>query len=228
MGCPPPSGLGGSLRRHHNGDLFRADLASLSDRARWRGSKFDFPHRPSVFEIQILEDERLVGVPIPSEGATANGGPTLLDFGGNARNAEAMALTLHALFPHRNAVAFHYRGYCEAAAGRASGRRPSERTQAERADALLGLARNIRSPGAKECRRAILPVGFSLVGAVAAYLTKHPASLRLDSDHAFRLARGRGPRSLLVGSCRLAPPQSHAHHRGCLRLECPSRMSLQP
>jgi uncharacterized protein len=31
--------------------------------------------------------------------------------GGNAWNAEAMVLTLHALFPHRDVVAFHYRGY---------------------------------------------------------------------------------------------------------------------
>jgi uncharacterized protein len=36
--------------------------------------------------------------------------PTLLGFGGNAWNAEATAFTLHALFPHREVVAFHYRG----------------------------------------------------------------------------------------------------------------------
>ena len=37
--------------------------------------------------------------------------PTLVGFGGNAWNAEAMALSLHGLFPDREVVAFHYRGY---------------------------------------------------------------------------------------------------------------------
>ena len=37
--------------------------------------------------------------------------PTLLGFGGNAWNAEAMALYLHGLFPGREVAAFHYRGY---------------------------------------------------------------------------------------------------------------------
>jgi hypothetical protein len=133
-------------------------------------------------------------VRIPSEGAPANGGPTLLDFDGNARNGEARALSTlqRRRFPLLRLW-------------------PSER--AHFSDSLLIFEplerRSVGGPN--------LPVGFSLVGAVAAYLTKHPASIRLDTGHAFRLARGRGPRSLLVGPCRLAPPQSHAHHRGCPR-----------
>jgi uncharacterized protein len=41
----------------------------------------------------------------------AQNAPTLLGFGRNAWNAKATALTLHRLFPDRDAVAFHYRGY---------------------------------------------------------------------------------------------------------------------
>jgi uncharacterized protein len=86
---------------------------------------------------------------------------TPLGFGGNAWNAEAMALTLHALFPHRKVVAFHYRGYAPSSGG------PS--VQALLSDSLTifdHLARtNVGEP--------ILPVGFSIGAAVAAYLARH-------------------------------------------------------
>src|SRR5208337_1886514 len=79
------------------------------------------PPSTQRLEVRTPEGERLAGVRIPSEGATPEGAPTLLGFGGNAWNAEAMALTLHALFPHRDVVAFHYRGYAPST-GRPSAR----------------------------------------------------------------------------------------------------------
>ncbi len=95
----------------------------------------------------------------PSEGAPAEGALTLLGFGGNAWNAEATALTLHALFPHRNVVAFHYRGYAPTAAGRARGR-------------CSGLPHNLR-PSLEPRPAARPPIGFSIGAAVAAYLARH-------------------------------------------------------
>ncbi len=76
-----------------------------------RGSRVQLPASTHRLEVRTPEGERLTGVQIPSQGATADGAQTLLGFGGNAWNAEATALTLHALFPHRDVAAFHYRGY---------------------------------------------------------------------------------------------------------------------
>jgi hypothetical protein len=49
----------------------------------------------------------------------------------------------------------------------------TEQPQAERAGALLGLARNIRSPGAKECRRGP-PFRSASASAVRLPLCKYP------------------------------------------------------
>ncbi len=76
-----------------------------------RASRVQLPASTQHLEVRTPDGERLAGVRIPSQGATADGAPTLLGFGGNAWNAEATALSLHALFPHRDVVAFHYRGY---------------------------------------------------------------------------------------------------------------------
>src|SRR5829696_2513280 len=56
-------------------------------------------------EIRTPDRETLVGVRIPP--LREPGGPmsTLVGFGGNAWNAEAMALSLHGLFPDREVVA---------------------------------------------------------------------------------------------------------------------------
>src|SRR5208282_4898258 len=83
--------------------LFPAALA--------RATRLQLPTSTQRLEVRTPNGERLAGVRIPSEGATTEGAPTLLGFGGNAWNAEATAFTLHTLFPHRNVVAFHYRGY---------------------------------------------------------------------------------------------------------------------
>ena len=87
--------------------------------------------------------------------------PTLLGFGGNAWNAEATALTLHALFPHRDVVGFHYRGYAP------SSGRPSAR--ALFSDFLIIFDHLVRTQAGER----IIPVGFSIGAAVAAYLGRH-------------------------------------------------------
>jgi alpha-beta hydrolase superfamily lysophospholipase len=72
-----------------------------------------------------------------------------------------MALTLHALFPNRDVVEFHYRGYGPSSA------RPS-------ANALfsdsLAVFDHLTATYAGE---PIIPVGFSIGAAVAAYLARH-------------------------------------------------------
>ncbi len=72
-----------------------------------------------------------------------------------------MVLTLHGLFPHRDAVVFHYRGYSP------SSGRPSAR--ALFSDSLTIFDHLLQT----QAGEAILPVGFSIGAAVAAYLAKH-------------------------------------------------------
>ncbi|HYX45396.1 MAG TPA: alpha/beta hydrolase [Sphingomicrobium sp.] len=84
-----------------------------------------------------------------------------MGFGGNAWNAQATALTLHALFPHRNVVAFHYRGYAP------SSGRPSAR--ALFSDSLTIFDHLLRA----QAGEPVLPIGFSIGAAVAAYLARH-------------------------------------------------------
>ena len=110
---------------------------------------------------------------IPAQGTTADGAPTLLGFSRNAWNAEATALTLHADFPHRNVVAFHYRGYAPSTG------RPSAR--ALFSDSLMIYDHLLRTRAGE----TILPVGFSIGAAVAAYLARLRPVAGTDSGHAF-------------------------------------------
>jgi uncharacterized protein len=124
-------------------------------------ARVQLPASTQHLEVRTADGERLAGVRIPSETKANDGAPTLLGFGGNAWNAETTALTLHALFPHRNVVAFHYRGY-----GPSSGR-PS--AQALFSDSLTIFHHLLQT----QAGEPILPVGFSIGAAVAAYLARH-------------------------------------------------------
>ena len=117
------------------------------------------PASTQRLEVGTPGGERLAGVRIPVKGATADGAPTLLGFGGNAWNAGATAL--HALFPHRNVVAFHYRGYAPSTG------RPSAR--ALFSDSLMIYDHLLQTQGGE----GVVPVGFSIGAAVAAYLARH-------------------------------------------------------
>jgi uncharacterized protein len=81
-------------------------------------------------------------------------------FGGNAWNAENVALYLHDLFPNAEVVAFHYRGY------RPSAGRPS-------AEALLADSLQIFDHLRPGHARRVVAVGFSIGSSVAAYLAQH-------------------------------------------------------
>jgi pimeloyl-ACP methyl ester carboxylesterase len=126
-----------------------------------RAARVQLPASTQRLEVRTPDGERLAGVRIPAQGATADAAPTLLGFGGNAWNAEATALSLHALFPHRSVVAFHYRG-CAPSSGSPSAR-------ALFSDSLM-IFDHLAPTQAGE---RIIPVGFSIGAAVAAYLGRY-------------------------------------------------------
>ena len=160
MGRPLRAWLDGSLRRRHHSDVFRPDLASLPNRA-CRSDAGSASHIDPDLGVKTHDGESLAGMQIRSVGAKAEGAPTLVGFGGNAWNAWTMALTLHALFPDRDVVTFHYRGYAPS-----SGRRSEN---AVLSDSLV-IFDHLRQTQADE---PIIAVGFSIGSAVAAYLARH-------------------------------------------------------
>ncbi|HEX8193821.1 MAG TPA: alpha/beta fold hydrolase [Allosphingosinicella sp.] len=109
--------------------------------------------------VEAPDGVRLHGLLIPARGGGRSPDrPLILGFGGNAWNADAVAVTLAQLFPDHDVAAFHYRGYAP------SGGTPGAR--AILADALLLHDEIVRRTGA----RRVVAVGFSLGTGVAARL----------------------------------------------------------
>jgi pimeloyl-ACP methyl ester carboxylesterase len=114
--------------------------------------------------VTTADGKTLAGVHItPRE---PDGSSTLLlAFGGNAWNAQDVAVYLHDLFPQHNVVAFHYRGYA-----------PS--TGSPSAEALIADAPLVFDAAVKAARCAcVIAVGFSIGTGVAATLS---AKRKLD------------------------------------------------
>jgi uncharacterized protein len=120
------------------------------------------PAAAEHLEVNTPDGERLVGVRIPAIGE-AEPGRTILGFGGNAWNGEAVALYLHGLFPDHDVVAFHYRGY-----GPSTGRPSAEALLADSL-AVFDVLRQADPTG------DVIAVGFSIGAGVAAYLARHRA-----------------------------------------------------
>lgn len=110
--------------------------------------------------VDTPDGERLHGVHIrPARGA-GEARPLILGFGGNAWNAEDVALTLAELFPEHDVAAFHYRGY------RPSSGKPG-------GPALLRDAPLVHDEVARRYRPGrIVAVGFSIGAGVAARLAR--------------------------------------------------------
>jgi hypothetical protein len=70
----------------------------------------DLPPSAERLSLATPDGSRLAGVRLGPRAGSSGAGPLLLGFGGNAWNADAVALYLHGLFPDREVVAFHYRG----------------------------------------------------------------------------------------------------------------------
>ena len=133
--------------------LFPTTLAGLA--------RVQLPASARRLELGAPDGEVLAGVRIPAAGAGDEHAPTLLGFGGNAWNAEAMALHLHGLFPGREVVAFHYRGYAP------SGGRPSAAALLSDSVLVFDRLRQADAPA------PVVAVGFSAGSGVAAYLARH-------------------------------------------------------
>ena len=61
--------------------------------------------------LEVASGEELVGVHLPAEVRSFAESALILGFGGNAWNADTLAVYLQSVFPDRDIVAFHYRGY---------------------------------------------------------------------------------------------------------------------
>jgi pimeloyl-ACP methyl ester carboxylesterase len=72
------------------------------------------PALPATAErltLGLASRDELVGVHLPAENRSQLGAALLLGFGGNAWNADVLAIYLQSMFPDRAVAAFHYRGY---------------------------------------------------------------------------------------------------------------------
>ena len=108
--------------------------------------------------LDVSSGQSLVGVRLPAEGRPPEGAALILGFGGNAWNADALAVYLHSVFPDRDVVAFHYRGYAPSTG------RPS-------ADALLQDSLSIHNHlVATLAPERIVTVGLSIGAGPAAHL----------------------------------------------------------
>ena len=99
----------------------------------------------------------LAGVHIPPD-QPANERVLILGFGGNAWNGQDVAEYLHELFPKRDVVAFHYRGYAP------SGGTPSAEGLIADAPLMFDLAVKMVKPA------RTFAVGFSIGSGIAAQL----------------------------------------------------------
>jgi uncharacterized protein len=122
----------------------------------------DLPASAQRLTLRTPDGGLLAGVRLGPGAPSSDARPLLLGFGGNAWNAEAMALYLHGLFPDHEVVAFHYRGYPP------SSGEPS-------AAALLADSLAIFDHLREKAPRKIIAVGFSIGSGVAAHLAHHRA-----------------------------------------------------
>jgi hypothetical protein len=146
--------------------MFLAQTWLLFPTALAGAARVQLPASAQRLEASTPDGEVLVGVRIPAaKGERDERAPTLLGFGGNAWNADAVALYLHGLFPGREVAAFHYRGYAPSTG------RPG--AQALLADSVLVFDR-LQQAHAPE---RVVAVGFSIGSGVAAHLArKRPAA----------------------------------------------------
>lgn len=113
----------------------------------------DLPAGTTRLELPRDGGDMLHGVRIAGRDPSR---PVILGFGGNAWNAEAMALFLHQIAPEHDVVSFHYRGYAPSTG------RPSAQTLMADAEAIHDLI----APDAP----GVIVVGFSIGSGVAAHL----------------------------------------------------------
>ncbi|MCR9092467.1 MAG: hypothetical protein NXI11_14020 [Proteobacteria bacterium] len=124
------------------------------------GPGASLPPNAERLAFSVGSGDKLVGVHLSAEGPSPEGASLIFGFGGNARNADDLALHLHSVFPNRDVVAFHYRGYAPSTG------RPSTR-------AILGDALDIHAEiVARLAPARIVVVRLSLGAGPAAHLAR--------------------------------------------------------
>lgn len=73
--------------------------------------KARLPASAQRLTVALPSGGNLIGIHVPPADPSPEDGALILGFGGNAWNARALAAYLYSLFPDRDVVAFHYRGY---------------------------------------------------------------------------------------------------------------------
>ncbi len=121
------------------------------------GGGSNLPSNARIIELETPDGEQIVLVRIPPSRVPTEQHPLLIGFGGNAWNAEAVALMLHQIFPEHEVAAAHYRGY-----GPSSGR-PSSK-------ALFDDARLVFDHLVSENVTDIVVIGLSIGASVAVEL----------------------------------------------------------
>ena len=116
------------------------------------------PPTAERLEVETPDGERLYGAHIAPTRTAAEQRVLVIGFGGNAWNADALAVFLHELFPDADVVAFHYRGY------HPSTGRPS--AAALLADAPVVYDHVVANLNVER----VVAVGFSIGSGVAAHL----------------------------------------------------------
>ncbi len=143
------------------GAMYLAQTWLLFPTALAGAARVQLPASAERLEARTPDGEVLAGVRIPARGEAGERAPTLLGFGGNAWNADTVALHLHGLFPGREVAAFHYRGYAPS-----TGRPGAE---ALLSDSVVVFDRLQRA----NTRGGVVAVGFSIGSGVAAYVARH-------------------------------------------------------
>jgi uncharacterized protein len=146
------AGLVTAIALAQTGMLFPVQMATAGRRS--------LPASAERMEVVTPDGERLAGVRLGAAHSVSDAQPLLLGFGGNAWNADVMALYLSGLFPGVQVAAFHYRGYPPSTG------RPD-------AAALLADALAIFDRLQQERRQPVIAVGFSIGSGVAAFLAAH-------------------------------------------------------
>jgi pimeloyl-ACP methyl ester carboxylesterase len=119
------------------------------------GPSPSLPQETRQLSLTRPDGSVLQGSLIPGQDATK---PLILAFGGNAWNADAVALFVHSIAPEYPVAAFHFRGYAPSTG------RPS--ANALKADALA-----LHDHLAPDAPNGMITVGFSIGSGVAAYLS---------------------------------------------------------
>lgn len=143
-------------------------MALMQDRLlfqRWamREEPVLLPVTAERLSVDVAGVGQMVGVLLPADREAPAEAALLLGFGGNAWDADRLAIYLNSVFPTRNVVTFHYRGYGPSAS------RPS-------AEAFLEDATRIYDEvGALRDAERVVAIGLSLGSGPAVHLSSERA-----------------------------------------------------